>query len=326
MHKVSFLASERHFIDHLLPIWNDLPKHVKDKFYVHKDAEIYAQYMKLDYTLYDHAIHNDFMLRKNIYGVVASWGDLRRLGKGNVQAIYLEHGAGQTYNARHNSYAGGKNRNNVILFLCPNKFVEKRNKEYYPDKATKIIGCPKLDVLHNKTFKINKKEPIIGVSFHWDCKICPETLSTYEYYKAAIIETDYNILGHSHPRLWEIAKKHYRQNNISRTQFFSEVLERCDVYCVDNSSSLFEFASLNKPVVVLNAPWYRREVEHGLRFWEFADIGVNCDAPEDLNEAIKEAVKDTARQRKRRMKIIDEVYPVRGNATQKAVEAIMDVI
>ena len=56
---------------------------------------------------------------------------------------------------------------------------------------------------------------------------------------------------------------------------FDEVMERSTLYICDNSSTLYEFASTGRPVVVLNAPWFRRDIEHGLRFWEHADVGVS---------------------------------------------------
>jgi hypothetical protein len=54
-----------------------------------------------------------------------------------------------------------------------------------------------------------------------------------------------------------------------------EVQRRAAVYVCDNSSSMYEFAATGRPVVVLDLPegrikgiGYRRNINHGLRFWD----------------------------------------------------------
>jgi len=74
--------------------------------------------------------------------------------------------------------------------------------------------------------------------------------------------------------------------------------------------------------VVMNSPKYRRRVNHGLRFWEHEDVGVICNKQEDLVDAIAQAIEDTPAQRELRHAATQDVYPVRGNAAQAAVEAI----
>ena len=76
--------------------------------------------------------------------------------------------------------------------------------------------------------------------------------------------------------------------------------------------------------MVLNAPWYRRWIHHGLRFWDCADVGLQCDRPEDLAETIARALEDPPEQQQRRREIIRRVYPVTpGTAAQTAARAIL---
>ena len=53
------------------------------------------------------------------------------------------------------------------------------------------------------------------------------------------------------------AIRFYEAHGIEYVPDFDDVLRRADVYACDNSSTLYEFASTGRPVVVLNAPWYR---------------------------------------------------------------------
>ena len=90
---------------------------------------------------------------------------------------------------------------------------------------------------------------------------------------------------------------------------------------VDNSSIGWEFLSLDRPVVWLNAPWYRRNVNYGLRFWDFADAGVQVEEPHDLRFAITEALMDTNRARRR--EAVADIYAYTdGRASERAARAI----
>jgi CDP-glycerol glycerophosphotransferase (TagB/SpsB family) len=100
-------------------------------------------------------------------------------------------------------------------------------------------------------------------------------------------------------------------------------MDKADVYIIDNSSTLFEFASLDKPVVVLNPPWYRREINHGLRFWEFADVGVNCNNGGKLASCVDKALDDPSEIQKRRRQINNILYPIRdGSSSERAANEI----
>jgi hypothetical protein len=82
---------------------------------------------------------------------------------------------------------------------------------------------------------------------------------------------------------------------------------------------MFEFAATGRPVVVLNAPPFRRNVEHGLRFWEAAGVGVNVERAAGLVDAVDAAVADAPQVRAAREAAVAVVYqPLRGGAALAA--------
>jgi UDP-N-acetylglucosamine:LPS N-acetylglucosamine transferase len=93
---------------------------------------------------------------------------------------------------------------------------------------------------------------------------------------------------------------------------FNDVVAQADVYITDNSSTLFEAAACGIPVVVLNGAKYRPTVRHGLRFWHYADIGVqvfsrSTSVKQDLMEAVRLTVtKDPKKDRRR--EIVKELF------------------
>jgi CDP-glycerol glycerophosphotransferase (TagB/SpsB family) len=119
-------------------------------------------------------------------------------------------------------------------------------------------------------------------------------------------------------------QRYYRQVGIQFKPEFDDIMRQADVYVCDNSSTLFEFAALERPVVVLNAPWYRRDIELGLRFWKYADIGVQVDSPDDLLDGIAEALNDNPARQARRREIIDELYPFLEHADQHAATQLVE--
>jgi len=85
---------------------------------------------------------------------------------------------------------------------------------------------------------------------------------------------------------------------------------------------MFEAAAVGLPVVVLNAPWYRRDVSHGLRFWAWSDIGPQVDDPADLEQAVWSDAFHPA-YRVRRGQMTRAVFgDLDGQASARAVAAL----
>lgn len=252
--------------------------------------------------------------------LVASYGDLayaRRRGYRRI--VLMQHGAGQSYGgdrrtAHHPAYPGGDDNDDVGLFIVPNQHAADRWRERYPAARVEVAGCPRLAVLPRRAGSLGieaaaVREPTVAVSFHWNYHGIPEMRSAFDWYRGGLAELarQYHVIGHAHPKRRDLAAW-YPAHGIEYVADFDEVLRRADVYVCDNSSSMFEFATTGRPVVVLSAPWYRRGVQHGLRFWEASGVGVGCEQPAELGAAVQAALEDGWVSRRARELALDRVY------------------
>ncbi len=261
--------------------------------------------------------------------VVASYGDLRRAYEFRHRIIMAEHGTGLTYDVNHPSHAGSTAlRDHVVLRLLPNRFAAAKEHEANPDMPIAVVGVPYLDQWRGRQYRSGGR-PLVVISTHWDCAVCPETRSSFEHFKAAIAllargGLPYELALHAHPRIRTEVTIFARAHRIRFLPEFTQVLELADLYATDNSSTLFEFAATGRPVLVLNAPSYRPDISHAHnpRFWECADVGVNVWEPAQLDGAIMTALMDEPRQRERRKAVSAQVVPFMGSSIQRCVEAL----
>jgi len=336
---VDFYTAQEHYFDHLINIWNFIPDYYKGKFFIDKTSRDRTVINKIRKHAKEMGckVHEGFERNDNNPMVIAGFHNYAKIKKRPL--ILVNHGAGQSYiNEKgeiHRAYAGGKNRDSTVLFLNPNYYANALDKKSYPNARCEVIGCPKMDKWHlkflNGEIKQRSDPPVVAISFHFDLDIVPETKSAFPHFKSALKDLakakDYKILGHGHPRMQEKFKPHYEKYGIEFVENFEEILERADLFIQDHMSCLYEFASTGRPVVVLNAPWYRKDVEHGLRYWEHSDVGINCDHPDDLINCIKKALDDPIEQQRKREKAVNAVYTYRdGKATQRATEVITDFL
>lgn len=265
--------------------------------------------------------------------LVASYGDLiRARAAGRTRIAIMEHGAGQSYggrNVHHGSYAGGRNRGAASLFLHPGHHPANRDREAYPASRVEVVGAPYLDTLPRRE---GPPDHVVAVTFHFNGAVCAETKTAYPAFYPAIVKLAkrYKVIGTAHPRLWshgrpghQIADR-YRAFGIEPVEDFHEVCRRADLLIFDNTSAGFAFAATGRPVVVMNPPWYDRRANHGLRFWDAAEVGVNCDKPTNLEACVEEAFEDSAEQKAKREAALDLVYAYRTGASKRAADALMD--
>jgi hypothetical protein len=227
---------------------------------------------------------------------VFCYGDLKLVNRvhPDKKIIFCEHGAGMYYNNEHPSYAGSMvGRENVVLRLSPNQSHADKEKETLKCPV-EIIGIPRLDVYAKKHFRVKTFRPTVAISFHWDCLVCPETRSSFSFFLKSFPDliTNFNVIGHGHPRIIEKIAPYYKRYGIKTVRDFDQVMKEADVYICDNSSTIYEWGITKKPIVLLNSPFYRKDVEHkgNPRFWKHAGIGPQVDRPEDLVSAVNTAI------------------------------------
>ncbi len=331
MPEIDAFATESHYLAHLAPIWHALDPAERGTFWVagalgDRPAREGVAPIKIG-----------FPTRSSTPTLVASFQDRRHAAHVGRPVVYLEHGAGQTYlgdpRGDHPSYSGGPEHEGTALFLSPSETVADRWRARYPTPAI-AVGCPKLDVRHCRARETVAPLPTVALSFHSAVALCPETQTAYPHFSGGLRDAvgalraqGVDVLGHGHPRLWGRLRAVWAALDVEAVEDFDEILGRADVYACDNSSTLPEAASVGLRLVWLNAPWYRRDINHGGRFWEWPRGQVSCDHPADLADAVMETLDEPVEVFKAREAMVREVYvAIDGNAAARSVEAIRAIV
>ena len=305
---VDALASHPRYMSHIEPVWRALPAEVKGRLSTWR---------------------NRWLGENNGFLLCAGLDDLRTAAEYHRPVIFMEHGVGQSYSDDFGR-APPPGAECVRLILCPGPEAEERNRARFPGIPVVQIGAPNLDRWHGPdglepSPSSRTSRPIIALSFrpiHF--RFAQEARSALSHYLPSLPELAkrYTVLGHGHPIGLERYHKAYEHAGIEVVRDFNEVLRRAELYAADNSSTLFEFASTGRPVVAMNAPWYRRDKEHGLRFWSHVP-GIQANGPEDLVAVVDMALTDPPDARVLRKAAVMRVYcAVDGHASRRAASAI----
>jgi hypothetical protein len=277
-------------------------------------------------------------LQRDVEGtlcVVCSVSDEDRAVRAGAAAVVLmEHGAGLSYTGLppDNPWSGGRGLGmHRALFLAPGPEIAGRHAAAHPEIPVEIVGPVALDTWHGVMLQPHSK-PVVCISTHWDCHVLPETRSAWPWIWMALpaiaASEQWELVGHFHPHenrtgVAQEKRRFFADLGVRVIEDFADVLVQADLFVSDNSSTLYEFAATGRPVLCLNPPWYRRDVQHGLRFWE-AVPGLECDQPAELGLCIERALGDLPWLRKKRAAAVQACYgdKLDGGATARAVDAI----
>ena len=313
--RLDALASMPHYCDHLGPI---LRRAALDGFEcrIYPTSHDTAQRCRQAGLTVGHGTIPDRGPPVLIAGAV----DLLAVGRRG--AILVEHGAGQSYrDLDHPSWAGGHSRDAVRLYVVTRQSVADLNLDRYPH-ARAVIASPRVHELQSLRSPAPEGWPVL--IRRWDCTLISETRSAWAWYQP--YADDYVTTGpgrlHCHPRIAHA----YRKSPARQVRAWEDVIRHAGVVVADNTSATWEAVACGIPVVLLDAPWYRPEVEHGLRFWEHADVGPRIQQRSDLHDAIAEALADTPTARAQRARVAALVYEQPADPAGVVVAAIADLL
>lgn len=321
--RLDFFARRAHYLDHLAPIYNAMPADRRGAFTVPAELVDYARQELVSEGAVE--TYNGDSPRGNDPILVASYGDIARSARRPRKIIHMEHGTGHAFGT--SAYPNGRKgkRDLVDLFLAPNEYTAHLIRSVRSTRV-EVIGTPKLDQIDRGCGRPVDR-PIVVVAFHWGDRNSqpPEAGSAYEHYKAILpdLARRYRLFGHGHPLARDFYQSEFLHMGIDWIDDFRDVCRLADIYINDLSSTQYEFLATGKPVIVLNAPWFRRDVHWGLRFWDYSNVGINVEDPEELGPAIDRTwCEYDAIHRTERTQAVLDLYPYLGHAAQAAVQIL----
>lgn len=320
LRRVHFNAgTQPHYTNHIAPIYLGLPEEVRGNFY----ARFAAADKAVQWGITP-ARSRKFKQKEVV--VVASFEDYRASAPASI--IFVNHGIGQTYSGLDlGSYTGGRGRERTILFLGPSRRDAMNSRATYPHIPAAAVGVPYLDRFAGRP---KPEGRFIAISSHVDVRVCAETRSAFPEFRDAIrnlaLTQPGRIIGHAHPKAMRKLEPFWKTLPVMWEPDWLKVLDLASLYVSDNSSTLYEAAAIGMPVLCMNSKHYRRDVEHGLRFWE-AVPGLEVDLPAEFENSVNLAMADPPTLQERRARAVQEAYSglVDGKATERAVQAILDI-
>lgn len=317
--KFHVYGSEPQYTDHLRAVWNDLGPYQGDCWYRGR-AGLVSGFRLIPFAPAAFGQWAKENPPGEDYWLVASYQDLSTLHQlGHRNLVLMEHGCGQTYcGAPDDSYiSAGRTRLCKALWM-PNKRAAALQQS---STETPVYQLPPYRVNYLRELRKQKKpnaKPVVVVSFHYHGTGCPEQRATVQDWwdngtlKHLAEMGEIQLMGHSHPRCLADMKRTWESLGVPCIDRFDDVVKIADVYAIDNSSTLFEAAACDIPVALLNGLRYRPSVRHGLRFWNYADIGIqvwarNSDPAKAVELAILKTLQEDP-QRLRREQIVQELF------------------
>jgi hypothetical protein len=235
--------------------------------------------------------------------MVASTADLQQ-----VADIYMEHGVGLAWHKRDVLATIAK-----TTVLAPNDFIADRYRD--AGIAATSIGTPKMD-----GYLALPRGDAVAVGFHWTSAVYSRVMADYEVALRELTST-VHVIGHGHPRAWRRLRPFWEALGIEPVEDFAEVIQRSKLWVCDHSSTLYEYAALDRPVVLMKGMGNKPFESTGLRYTSFAGIGPEAD-PRTLVRVVQEALESPESYAEPRREATASLFPYLGKSVQRALDVL----
>ena len=295
---IGFVASQRSYQEHLRPIWNALEPDERGVWEETTVRPLSWVNPSMPVTTW----------------IAASHRDSAQLYRLNTYRVHMEHGVGLQWYPEWQLHR--------LIFrssiAAPNEFIAQRFRELKKRLRVEVIGTPKLDAMIGM-----EHGTAAAVSFHWS-GVMRQNPNSFELWRDTIVELAEHreVLGHAHPKVWKKAQRFYEGLGIEPVQSFDEVCRRANLYLCDHSSTLYEWAALDRELILLRREGHQVPQLSGLAK-RFSGIGPELKLGGSLLAALEAAA--DPQYRAYRQEATDVLYPYRGEATARAVALLREV-
>lgn len=316
-------ASHPHYVNYIKPIWDRLPNKLKGEFHVHPRCD----------GLYDLPTARQFTNPQPPL-IVAGATDAKRADR----YIFIEHGAGQTYEAGHGNYANHP-KPGCLAAIVPGPYCARIMQQANPNLPVIQAGAYTLrEVI--KSWLIGPQEPegIVNImpmqptilfTWHWrGAAVSPEADTGFGQFRESMLQIhpSMRVKGHAHPRILGEAAEWYRQHGIPTVETSAQALQNMSLLVADNTTMIYEAAALDLPVIVMNPSMYRKGTHHGLRFWDMIP-GPQANSPDEIPELVANELMYPDNWAAERKQITDQVYGRNPfNQLDTAVEQLVEIV